>query len=514
MCLVLAVVMALSAAPVFASAENVLDDVHPYITVKKIDEEPVEVVTVGDRFSLGMILPCDLDDLIGIYLVADKSDDPAYALYENGSPCFKGYVQTFTEYNWILLENYKSDEFSVGSYYLKVVTPEGAAYSDYLLTFELPTHVLYGSYPQSLVTDEYLISLLDEEDKTWTSYGYYIGTGQKGDGLMAPDDFMQYCDFEFGSEKYRAVRFDDYRPFATYLPKSQRQSDQSKNGYEAGKVYYFVFEPIRWKILDEASGLVMTESIIDLQAFQNVVYARDGYFYNGFDSNVFANDYASSYIRYWLNNDFLSTAFTPEERTDLRRDVAIDFGADNYGYDRVFLLSEDESLNTDYGFISSGNTGTYTRVAFSTDYTQCQGVCIDNNGASYWSLRSSYKNKGEEVRIIAHTGDFLSADASYNLGVRPVIRIASLATDPVTPYEEQTLTEENVTLSETSFTYNGSVQKPAVTVTDAAGTVLTEGTSYTLTWSGDCKAKGTYTVTVTAKGSYYTGTVEKTFTIK
>ncbi|MBQ6164868.1 MAG: hypothetical protein IJK23_10390 [Clostridia bacterium] len=48
----------------------------------------------------------------------------------------------------------------------------------------------------------------------------------------------------------------------------------------------------------------------------------------------------------------------------------------------------------------------------------------------------------------------------------------------------------------------------------AAGTVLTEGTSYTVTYSSGCKAKGTYTVTVTAIGSYYTGTVEKTFTIK
>ncbi|MBR5428481.1 MAG: hypothetical protein IK118_09045, partial [Clostridia bacterium] len=48
----------------------------------------------------------------------------------------------------------------------------------------------------------------------------------------------------------------------------------------------------------------------------------------------------------------------------------------------------------------------------------------------------------------------------------------------------------------------------------AAGAVLTEGTSYTVTYSSGCKAKGTYTVTVTAIGSYYTGTVEKTFTIK
>ncbi|MBQ6164640.1 MAG: hypothetical protein IJK23_09215 [Clostridia bacterium] len=77
----------------------------------------------------------------------------------------------------------------------------------------------------------------------------------------------------------------------------------------------------------------------------------------------------------------------------------------------------------------------------------------------------------------------------------------------------QTLKAANVTLSATSFTYNGKVQKPTVTVKNAAGAVLTEGTSYTVTYSAGCKAKGTYTVTITGTGNYK-GTVEKTFTIK
>ena len=78
---------------------------------------------------------------------------------------------------------------------------------------------------------------------------------------------------------------------------------------------------------------------------------------------------------------------------------------------------------------------------------------------------------------------------------------------------KQTLTAANVTLSPASFTYNGQVQKPAVAVTAAQGTVLSEGGSYTVTWPSGCKAKGTYTVTVTGKG-YYTGAVSVTFTIK
>ncbi|MCR5783671.1 MAG: hypothetical protein K6G90_13170 [Clostridia bacterium] len=76
----------------------------------------------------------------------------------------------------------------------------------------------------------------------------------------------------------------------------------------------------------------------------------------------------------------------------------------------------------------------------------------------------------------------------------------------------QPLNDSRVTLSADTFTYNSAVQKPAITVKNAAGTKLTEGTSYTLAYSGDCKNSGTYTVTVTGKGSF-TGTVTKTFTI-
>ncbi|MCR5041528.1 MAG: MBG domain-containing protein, partial [Clostridia bacterium] len=78
---------------------------------------------------------------------------------------------------------------------------------------------------------------------------------------------------------------------------------------------------------------------------------------------------------------------------------------------------------------------------------------------------------------------------------------------------KQKLAASRVTLSATSFTYNAKVQKPTVTVKNAQGKVLTEGTSYTVTYSSGCKNTGTYTVTVTAKGSYYTGTVKKTFKI-
>ena len=70
------------------------------------------------------------------------------------------------------------------------------------------------------------------------------------------------------------------------------------------------------------------------------------------------------------------------------------------------------------------------------------------------------------------------------------------------------ITEEMVTLSATNFRYNGSDQKPTVTVNG-----LTEGTDYTVSFAeGVCKDVGTYSVSVSGR-STYKGMVTKTFTI-
>ncbi|MBR3974411.1 MAG: leucine-rich repeat protein, partial [Clostridia bacterium] len=69
-----------------------------------------------------------------------------------------------------------------------------------------------------------------------------------------------------------------------------------------------------------------------------------------------------------------------------------------------------------------------------------------------------------------------------------------------------------VKLSATSLTYNGNVRTPTVTVTNASGTKLTKGTSYTVTYAEGRKNVGTYKVTVKMIGNY-TGTKTLTFKI-
>ena len=69
------------------------------------------------------------------------------------------------------------------------------------------------------------------------------------------------------------------------------------------------------------------------------------------------------------------------------------------------------------------------------------------------------------------------------------------------------------TLSTTSYTYNGYIRKPTVTVKDAAGNVLKKDTDYTVTYSTGRKNVGTYNVIVKMKGNY-TGTKTLSFKIK
>lgn len=70
-----------------------------------------------------------------------------------------------------------------------------------------------------------------------------------------------------------------------------------------------------------------------------------------------------------------------------------------------------------------------------------------------------------------------------------------------------------IALSQISYTYNGKVKTPAVIVKDSNGTVLQEGTDYEVTYTGNRKSIGQYTVCVTLKGKY-TGTKELTFEIE
>ena len=136
-------------------------------------------------------------------------------------------------------------------------------------TYKVGDIIEFGSYPQSKVTDSSLVSALNGVSKNWVSYGYY--SGDCSYGSMKPGDWMKYADFTYNGTKYRAVTFSQYRPYYTHTSLSSGELHQKYNGYYTNNVYYFKFEPLKWRVLDPATGLVLCENIVDSQAYSNTV---------------------------------------------------------------------------------------------------------------------------------------------------------------------------------------------------------------------------------------------------
>lgn len=254
--------------------------------------------------------------------------------------------------------------------------------------------ILFGSYPQTEVTDSQLLAALNFLPLNWKSYGYYIGTAQK-ENPTQQSDFMKYADVTYNGEKYRAVKFTHTRPYSTDVTLDEKQF-----WYKNNTVYWFKYEPIAWKVDNETDYLICNRAI-DAQPYSNIAIeykpnpdefqydssAVPGY-YNSTHLTNFASDYETSSIREWLNKDFYYTAFTNDERSMIRGTeidvLSYNCAYDNkYGflewyenktlYDKVFLLSKEEyDLNS-----------VHINNSYITHYAYCQtpyGIGTEWNG--------------------------------------------------------------------------------------------------------------------------------------
>lgn len=305
--------------------------------------------------------------------------------------------------------------------------------------------ITFGSYPQSEVTkesDSATYAKLEAASKNWVSYGYYSGNGSHGS--MEPRDWMEYADIDIngdGANDYRAVRFTLYRPYRTIS--SSDNSYQDGNGYTINNIYYFKYEPLKWQVLDPTKGLVLSKSIIDSQAYSNTIYknGHDAYgnraYWNNASYTKYANDYATSSIRKWLNEDFYNTAFTSDQKQNILP-TTLDNSAHSTDYsrydsvsttDNVFLLSYSEAQNASYGF-TNNTSSTETRKAVGTDYAKAQGLYVNSNECSNWRLRSAgyLSYRACKVNYDGYVYNYDDVDCTYS-GVRPALRLSSLATN-------------------------------------------------------------------------------------
>ncbi|MCR5782266.1 MAG: hypothetical protein K6G90_05955 [Clostridia bacterium] len=220
---------------------------------------------------------------------------------------------------------------------------------------------------------------------------------------------MKYADVPVDGNKYRAVTFSHYRPFSTISTSTDANNiSKASNGYDSpDTVYWFRYEPIVWRILDADVGLMMTESIIDSQAFNNVDYESGGCYYSDEERAHYSSDWAYSSLRERMNGDFLNAAFDPGATTD-----------------KIFLLSREDALNTAFGFIS-GTDGieSANRTAFGTDYAKCQGLYVRSSAGEYYSGASDRLLRTPSYPCGANYVGACYYNRLADSGIRPALKI-------------------------------------------------------------------------------------------
>ncbi|MBQ5968590.1 MAG: hypothetical protein IJL52_00560 [Clostridia bacterium] len=302
----------------------------------------------------------------------------------------------------------------------------------------------FGSYPQSEVSETTALKAAADA-AVWKSYKYYSGTEYSGhptgwvegsswdtsvNGSTKSDDYMKFADFFCDGEKYRAVVFSQYRPAITTSQATSEHSYQDDNGYTVNHVYYFRYEPLKWRVLDPVSGLVMCTSIIDAQAFQNIVFYKsknDNYRDSCYQDKKYinpANKYSTSDIRDWLNHDFYETAFTKHQKEQIQF-------IENDSYDspvgKIFPLSDSEVRNPDYGFSPEWHEDSARILQPPSDYARCQGLDLRED----WLLRCEGLHAKDSCGVFA-TGEVHEVNTVYDTssGICPAMNLSVVKMDP------------------------------------------------------------------------------------
>ena len=308
----------------------------------------------------------------------------------------------------------------------------------YSYTDSTKTSLYFGSYPQTKVSDDSIMTNLNNLAGTlptstntylWTDYGYYIEE--------SISSYMYYIDIDEDSDgdyDYRGVYFISYRPNYTIFSSSVDDCYQDENGYSTNTVYWFKYEPIKWNILktENNKALITSDLILDSQDYYYTSSSRSGatdYQGNSTTDNVYANNYMYSHIRSWLNTTFYDTAFSTLEKQIIETtivdnsasttsDSSNSYACSNTN-DYIFLLSYSEATT----YYSSSTL----RVAQGSDYAKSQGLCVSTSsntiGNSYYWLRSPDYFYKYGANFVFDDGDicYLSSGLVYYTytGVRP-----------------------------------------------------------------------------------------------
>ena len=235
-----------------------------------------------------------------------------------------------------------------------------------------------------------------KDSTKWSNYSsYYIypaGSWLKAETVIHPDystsikytylnaPHMWYIDIDYdkdGRYDYRGVLIYSYR--TDEIGENQSATSSSKTHQDDNyfgsssyyRTYWFKYEMIEWDIIESGDNTykLVANLALDSQNF-----------------SLGSNDYASSYVRDFLINDFYNTAFSTTEKA-IMNTMAI--GSNN---DYVTLLTSEE--------VENYYQNTTDRFLKSTDYAQSQNCYVNTSTYStttlyncYWMTRSAETTK-------------------------------------------------------------------------------------------------------------------------
>ena len=276
--------------------------------------------------------------------------------------------------------------------------------------------VVFGTYPQSQVTNSTLLSKLNALVTTtptasnangWTVYEYYSAETRV--------NYMWYKDVSYEGDKYRVVYLTAYRPNSFTAATGTSNSNVDNNGYTisgTGSRYWFRFDSITWTInsVEDGKKLLVADLVLDAQMFNNS--SREDKFTHGIDNTTTgANGYLASSIREFLLDTFYNTAFDGLAKTIIST--------------RAYTVNTSK-LDT-VSLISSGTlTSNITLRAKASDYAKIQGVEVDSLNYAPWYLNNSGTSttSNTKVRYFDATGTGKEKDNYYVLGIRPAILVS------------------------------------------------------------------------------------------
>ena len=317
-------------------------------------------------------------------------------------------------------------------------------------------YIYFGYWPQTLERDENVVAKLNEMAGTpplpRDKANPYNWESHEGTTYMWQKIVI------YNGTKYLGVQMNDYRASGVY----SLRRDIMDNGYFTFEVYWFKYEPIKWRILTTSgnSAFIMSDIALDsfsiqpdkYQGFYNDEY---GIFRKDQDGNMdgtYANNWEYCFLRRWLNETFYNEVFN-----DLQKEIIKTTRLDNsarssnpnenpkyYGYgenagknkyadqckdtdDKIFLLSLRDITTTAYGFNKDVKAEDPARNLQATDFAKFHGAPMNTNDKKYvtWYTRSPTTDDGYSTFVMdRHAGGSMgSIQLAPDGGVVPALWI-------------------------------------------------------------------------------------------